>query len=67
MISQTEFTRRMESAIGLALVCDSSLRKVDLVFSPYTLAMIMRRNKVLNDSFRQILGISENQAMYFVR
>lgn len=52
MISQTEFTRRMESAIGLALACDGRLRKVDLVFGPYTLAMIMRRNKVLNDSFR---------------
>ena len=35
MISQTEFTRRMESAIGLALACDSRLRKKDLVYSPY--------------------------------
>ena len=29
--------------------------------------MILRRNKILNDSFRQIIGISENQMAYFIR
>ena len=42
----------MESAIGLAMAYNNQLRKTDLVFSPYLLATILRRNKVLNNSFR---------------